>query len=607
MSWELPFTLGTTTSLFGGTTVGTSAPGYTGETVVEQRRGGGRPYVRSAVARLGAAVQQSAQTFQRPIVGVADANLLVSGQLPWMLYREPQAVAVDASTLSLRFVSETLMMGEGKGIWNRARVGLTPVAATGGNLASFLDTQRRLGAARLERGLLLLAPRATTNASRILPSLGTDATSAIKTAYLSWMELLHGETVDAGGQYDRAKRYGSQLWPDAAGNDPFGVDAAVPNESVPGMNYWDPAGAEVVELLRSGNPKWAWDFALPAYWTQAMAAYLNIGSHTHGNENGMAVQSGGPGCPYDPDGGITQCTADGTGGGQWHRTNFGSVEYTYAMSMDLGYAVQPSLLMRDRFAEAGRTAIDRFSIPQSNQGAREMFVNQVDVTRQVIQSFVMLANCAEFVPGARGQACQDRLLEVYDELAEDNLAAGVLCQGDAVSFTPPNFCITPQQFMQNALMYRFFHRMYRNYGDPPSGSVRRALVESPRTLYQWGMAKLGNGVDVDPEGDWADGLRCTLNGAGTAVASCVAEPDSDGNLAMYRYNKPHTVALLLMAHEIDPTVGLCGIGRNAYDTPSLPSMLGDAQHFNQAGWWKAVAQMMQSLPYGIGIYDTCTP
>jgi uncharacterized repeat protein (TIGR01451 family) len=28
-------------------------------------------------------------------------------------------------------------------------------------------------------------------------------------------------------------------------------------------------------------------------------------------------------------------------------------------------------------------------------------------------------------------------------------------------------------------------------------------------------------------------------------------------------------------------------------------------HFDQAGWWKGVAQMMQGVPFGLGLYDVC--
>ncbi len=465
-------------------------------------------------------------------------------------------------------------------------------------------------------GLLVRAPLDSVNASGIFPSLGTEASSTIKSSYRAWLDLLHSETVDPGGQFDRNKNYGSQLWPDTGSSDPYSVDAERPNDSSAGMNYWDPAGVELLEYLRTGEPPWAWDFALPGYWTQLHAAYLNTGERDHGNRAGLAVTSGGPGCEF----GI-ECDPDGTGGGHWHRSAFGSDDYSYAMSAELAYALRPNVGLRERFAQAGQTVLNRYdpAIPEAN---REAFVNAVNITRQVIQHFELLANCAEFVPGQRGMDCHNRLQQLVDELARDNLAAGIFCQGE-IDFglglngdilgppaPPPTSCFTPQQFMQNALMYAFFHRYWSNYGDPPSNSVRRALIEAPVILYQQGIDKLMGGPAVDPNGDWASGLDCTLTNGGTQVGVCMPYEDSDSNLAMYAYNRPHTAALLLMATEVDPAIQLCQITKDAYDTPAFAGPPGgggglDSVHFNQAGWWKGTAQMMQTLIFGVGAYDTC--
>jgi hypothetical protein len=348
------------------------------------------------------------------------------------------------------------------------------------------------------------------------------------------------------------------------------------------MNYWNPSGAELLELFRTGDPKWAWDFALPQSWLQMHAAYLNVGDESHGNRAGFAVTSGGDGA------------------GHWHRSAFGSDDYTYAMGMHLAYVLRPDPALRDRFAQAGRTAVERYAIPEAQEGTRERFVSQVDLTRQVIQHFWLLADCAEFVPGARGRACHDRLLEVVSELARDNLRAGVLCEGDD---PPAGACSTPQQFMANALMVPFLDRMARNYGDL-EGLLVRGLVESARALYTWGLPKQADGVSLAVDGSWAAGMDCTLSGGGTAVASCAAAPDSDGNLGMYNPNKPHTVAVLLMAQAHDPSLGLCDVARAAYDDPALAA---GWQEFlgNDSGWWKGAAQMVQSMAFGVGLYDVC--
>ena len=74
---------------------------------------------------------------------------------------------------------------------------------------------------------------------------------------------------------------------------------------------------------------------------------------------------------------------------------------------------------------------------------------------------------------------------------------------------------------------------------------------------------------------------------------------------MLWHNKAHTVSLLLMAHELDPSIGLCQISRNALEHPSATLGWGDNQ-LNQAGWWKGAAQQMQSAVFGVGLYDVCS-
>ena len=78
-----------------------------------------------------------------------------------------------------------------------------------------------------------------------------DTSSPVKSAYLATIEDLHDQTVRPGGQWDRAKTYGSQLWPDVQW-DLYLIDNDDPYENSGAMNYWNPSGAELLEFLRSG-------------------------------------------------------------------------------------------------------------------------------------------------------------------------------------------------------------------------------------------------------------------------------------------------------------------------------------------------------------------
>ena len=609
-----------------------------GLTRVEQHlgRGEGSAWQRQAGSRLtGQSIDQRSH-YDAALVAIQNSSFYSSIQMPYLRFREPQAIEAAFNRLGALFVSEPITMGEGKGIWNQFRFRFTPnndlTQPANGTLQQLSITDRWA----LERALLIKANLADINAAQVMPTLGDDGPSVLKSNYLAWMNLLHEETVSEDpnqpGQWLRNKTFGSQYWPDTGGNDPFTIDAQRPNESFAGMNYWDPAGLEILEFQRSGEPKWAWELALPVYKSMVHAAYLNIGFYSHGNRAGVAVQSGGPGCEQiesPPGSGIvvvSDCHINGSGGGQWHRSNFGSDDYTYNMSLDLAYITRPSGAMLDRFMMAGTTMVNRYdtSIPEN---FREDAVSVLNNTRQVIQHWEMLANCAEFVPGQLGQDCHNTLIQLVEEISRDNLQPGLTCQGypglvggmnnsDIPNGATPSTCLTPQQFMVNSLIYPFYYRYLMNYGDTSHNTIRPTLLQMPLTHLQYGIDRI-NGTDIDPFGQWWTRLFCQLDGTGSQVLSCQSAQDSDGNLNMWTFNKPHTAALLYLGEALDQSGAIyggpafCQMMQNLYDTPGFTGTPGsnglwsDVQHFNQAGWWKGSAQMMQSMVFAVGAYDVC--
>ncbi len=585
VSWELPMDAGITgpPTVYhgGGGDIGASPSGFSGLTRVEQRKGAGSPWQRRARVMRDASTLETAEAFEQPFVAVTDGTFAAAAQMPWMRYREPQALAVDGKTLSLRVISEELMVGEARGIWNFAklRFAAAPSASRRGGLEGWLQQLRDLGQAETERGLLVRAPLDHFNAGGLYASLGTEQPSALKTYVTQSMEQLHDWTVSNGGQWHRAKTFGSQLWPDIQ-FDQWNIDWPTPADNSVTSNYWNPSGAELTEFLRTGDPKWVWDFALPQSWRQSFSAYLNLGDRNHGNRNGFTVAGAG------------------SGEGHWNRDGVNSSDdYNYNYGMQLAYSVRPNAAFRDRFGHAGRTVVDRYDIPQSDQDQRDPFTNGVDLGRGPIQHFEHLANCAEFVPGQLGVDCQEKLEEIMLELVDDNLSSGVMCGEDIPTAGP---CSTPQQFMMNAHIYHFFHRYHANYGDVLS-LLRRALVESPRAFYAWGLPKLSDGVSIDTGADWPGGMDCTLTADRQGVVSCAGWVGEDPT---FFENKPHTLALLLIAHELDPTIGLCQIARDALDQLAIDDAFGGYLS-NDAGWWKGSAQMVQAMAFAVGGYDVC--
>ena len=213
-----------------------------------------------------------------------------------------------------------------------------------------------------------------------LPPLGYGnyPTTAVKTSYMNMMETLHHETIrENNGQWERAKTYGSQLWPDIQ-FDGWSIDNSNPYENDPHHGYWNAHAHELAEFFRSGDPKWAHDLALPLSWLLTYTAYLNVGQTTQDYvRNGLCINS------------------SGSGDGQWHRSGFGSDDYMYNLGMKHAYVIRPDPIHRRRIEMTGRTVRTRYSreVPESS---RDIYLERLDVSRGVIQHMEAGMNCAEF-------------------------------------------------------------------------------------------------------------------------------------------------------------------------------------------------------------------
>lgn len=433
-SWSIPLDAGmagtTTTYHGGGGAIGASSPGFAGLTLVEQRKGAGNPWQRQSRVRRDGATIESGEFFDQPFVALADAAFVAAAQMPWMRYREPQALAVDGKTLSLRPISEELVIGEAKGIWSFARLSFSPTqlastrsAAVRGGIETFLEEVHDRGQGELERGLLVRAPLDHFNASGVYAGIGSGNPSPIATYYANTIDYVHEQNVGPGGQCDIAKTFGSQLWPDVQ-FDFFFPDWGEPANNPVATNYWNASGAELFEFLRTGDPKSGCGSSLSP---RAGSRPSPPTSTSVSAATATATASASP----------APATARATG----TATAFNSSDdYNYNYGLQLAYAVRPNAVVRDRFAQVGRTVIERYDSPQEEEEDRDPFVNAVDLGRSAIQHFEHLAKCAEFIGGQRGADCQAKLLEILAELAEDNASSGVLCGEDIPA---GNSCSTP--------------------------------------------------------------------------------------------------------------------------------------------------------------------
>ncbi|MCA9606762.1 MAG: hypothetical protein KC619_14250 [Myxococcales bacterium] len=535
------------------------------ELFVAQRKGGGSPWRRRALASVDGVEVASAETFEGALAGAALPGGAVGVQLGFMPRREPQAIGVRDGRVVLAVVSERQRVGEAVGLWNHALLSFAGDAAS-------LAAEAPAGRARLERGLLLHTELASLSRAAVMPPLRREGGSPVDTAYLRVLGDLHEQTVGTGGQWDRLHGYGSQLWPETVSD--AWAEAATPAGHPASMNYWNPLGLELLEFVRGGDPEWAWALGLPAAWLQLHSAYYNVGLREHGNRGGFAVTSGGG------------------GDGDWHRSADGSDDYSYSAGLRYAYLLRPEHAVLDRFLAAGETAVARYAEPP---GSREDFVSARPMSRQFLQHVELLANCAQFVPGARGDACRDRLHDIVGELSRENLVSGVPCAADAPD---PARCVTPQQFMLAAFMIELLVRYELTWpGRAPE--LRSQLVEIGRTYRRWGVP-MRDGA-IDPAGDFAAGLDCTFDGG--SITSCVPAPDSDGNDYVYGPTRLPSLAMLLVSDQLDPERASCAELVTALDTPAAGMLLDEWS--SGRGYWKGINQAMQNVIFAVGARGSC--
>ena len=80
-------------------------------TKVEQRRGSGSPWKRRAHVTNNGSIIQTREKIVAPIIAVASSKYMASATLGYMQYREPQALTVTGSLISIAVVSEQQRVG----------------------------------------------------------------------------------------------------------------------------------------------------------------------------------------------------------------------------------------------------------------------------------------------------------------------------------------------------------------------------------------------------------------------------------------------------------------------------------------------------------------
>ncbi|MCG7935800.1 MAG: hypothetical protein JAY68_14235, partial [Candidatus Thiodiazotropha taylori] len=216
-----------------------------------------------------------AEFFPLPVAGVSDANLTLQVQQPWMRFREPQGLAAQSNygsgqvSVSLYPVmadlTDPFVLGEAQGIWGRGRLSI--------DTESLSDSEFALRAARnnaaMERGLLWRSPLWYLNQAKVFPQLPAVSASEMD-VLVPLIEGAHENSVTdsilGGAQRDRMKGYSLVGWVDSMQEGIKDIVNTSVNDYSPGNNIWSPTNSELLMWFITGDPKWVWDYALPAEW-----------------------------------------------------------------------------------------------------------------------------------------------------------------------------------------------------------------------------------------------------------------------------------------------------------------------------------------------------
>lgn len=581
-SWTFPMLLSAERTAFVGGAIGVAVfPSPAAPTLVEQRRGSAGPVYRSARVLHGNSVLESADYFDRPFVAAGDRHVTAMIQMPWMRYREPQALAATGNELSIRFISAPATIGEAQGIWNLARLTI----GDGDRTPSQVAETRDRGLAALERGLLIHVPTRYLDSTRVMPPLAQTATTPARMRYLEALERVHYDTVRPQGQWERMKAFGFTLWPDyARGEDVATVDT--PAEASPSSNYWSATTAELRQWLIDGDPKWVWDFALPQEYTQLVTNYYNLGSRNrHEKQNhrgGFVAASGGSGAE-----------------GRAFRSGAGSDDYAYNQGSDEAYLIRPSRLFTDRFAAAADTFTARYgptNIPASQQARRDRDLQALVIARGVIQHVNLLSYAAQFAPDDNDKYVE-KLTSVMDEYAADNLRGGIFCQAD---YGNERSCVGTwgiYHFVALQLGAFLDYLYWAGEEDRRGAVIHRAVLTTAGQYYRALMNASADG-SFDANGPWKGELRCTFTEAATLVGCTGVDTEEP----VYVHERAGGLSFLLVAHSLRSSAELCRAAAAA-----LPDAVSSGLDYltTGAGWNKGAAQSTHLIAHGLAIAEQC--
>ncbi|MEW8348039.1 MAG: hypothetical protein AB2687_06985 [Candidatus Thiodiazotropha taylori] len=550
-----------------------------------------------------------AEFFPLPVAGVSDANLTLQVQQPWMRFREPQGLAAQSNygsgqvSVSLYPVmadlTDPFVLGEAQGIWGRGRLSI--------DTESLSDSEFALRAAHnnaaMERGLLWHSPLWYLNQAKVFPQLPAVSASEMD-VLVPLIEGAHENSVTdsilGGAQRDRMKGYSLVGWVDSMQEGIKDIVNTSVNDYSPGSNIWSPTNSELLMWFITGDPKWVWDYALPAEWNLWKSNAYNTGSRgVVGIRSGLVIGS------------------SSIGDGARYRSGYGSDDKFYNQGSGKAYVIRPHRSMAERFQAAGDSVISRYVDTAEN---REDTVSSRVINRQVMQHLNALRFAADFA-SENDTALRAKYSAMMQEYIADNLSNGLFCYSDDADTNRTDCAFAPGGvFHYVALWQELF---YNHALDLPPGNSQRetiinALASSAR-LIDAGIPRDGSDeiTDFSPAA-WGNSYVCDFSRGSDIVEQCVQynctgmiNPSNGACSTDPTYDNAHlnTLGTVMLGNALDAVQvsdSRCAQARRGFNSnlnsPTIANHLRDSGY----GWHKDASQMVQMVFYAIAAAQNCS-
>lgn len=506
--------------------------------------------------------------------------------------RDPQALRFDPAknALAVDFQSEELFVGGARGIWSKAMLDF----GTGTPDLVLRGTQLYEHATRPLIGAPSIAYLNTTGARAALPA---GELSGSFQQFDEDVDRIHDKTAEYLRRY---RITGTQLWPDLPRTscNPAECEQLLSGYFEGGdNNYWDWSLIELEQFLRTADPSFLHDFALPEAMTMAETISFRPDPGTKYDQSSFA--------------GLAPCYGTARGfDGPWleglnHRRGACPGDYSYNKVHYLAYVLTGDRRFTDFFSQGAETAMRMYKDPRNSKPDEWLELSASRTTYQYLEPLLDAAELSRIGGDANNRRFRDRALVYFDHMVKTSLERGHTCNLLGSKHDDPKEkgdCPSDQAWML-PVWIEWVSRLARLYDH---AAAKQWLIDFAKMSAQRHTV-LGDGrPDLSQEqssGGWRTMYRCIASKKTIRDDTCrkVTEIENDGAFypnGMIAYLNAY--GLVLESDKKDPA-GICAWLPSAF---AEALKRGEAQSNNDV-WGKELGQAHAFTQTTLGALERC--